>query len=97
METNNEIYGTISDHVFHITALPSERKGVVFDPSINKSSDELFLASTTISDSGKPEDNCGIVISYTLKVTFYISALGGYIEAELPFQLINQRLGMYRV
>ena len=67
------------------------RKGVVFDPSINKSSEELFLASSTISESDNPEDRVGIIISYSIKVTLFLSSLGGTVEAEIPFILVNQR------
>lgn len=64
--------GQTLDYEFKIAAISSEKRGVVFDPSVNKTSNtnELFLASSTLAGTGDESEKLGVVVR--LRILFYL-------------------------
>jgi len=65
----------------------NQKKGIALDAMLSKATDETNLASSSLAESGDPNDLLGIVISYFAKITLRCSGMGGKLEVDLPFKL----------
>ncbi|KFB50714.1 AGAP006263-PA-like protein [Anopheles sinensis] len=69
-----------------------DRRGIALDGHLKD--DDVNLASSTIIGDGKcPSDAMGIVISYSLRVKLNCGTLGGELQTDVPFKLMNPAPG----
>jgi arrestin-2 len=62
-------------------------RGLALDASLSKERDETNLASSSIAETGDPNDLLGVIVSYSVKVTLVLSGMGGELVVDLPFKL----------
>lgn len=56
--------------------------------------DDVNLASSTMGQEGKTTvESMGIVISYSLRVKLNCGTLGGELQTDVPFKLMNPAPG----
>lgn len=59
--------------------------------------DDVNLASSTMGSEGKTTaESMGIVISYSLRVKLNCGTLGGELQTDVPFKLMNPAPGEWR-
>jgi len=58
--------------------------------------DETNLASSSIAETGDPNDLLGVIVSYSVKVKLILTGMGGDLEVDLPFKLVHPRPGKSR-
>ena len=68
-------------------------RGLALDASLSKERDETNLASSSIAESGDPNDLLGVIVSYSVKVTLVLSGMGGELCVDVPFKLVHPRPG----
>jgi len=64
-----------------------QERGLVLDASLSKERDETNLASSSLAETGDPNDLLGVIVSYSVKVTLVLSGMGGELVVDLPFKL----------
>ena len=69
------------------------QRGLALDASLSKERDETNLASSSIAESGDPNDLLGVIVSYSVKVTCVLSGMGGELSVDVPFKLVHPRPG----
>lgn len=69
----------------------SYERGLALDASLSKVCDETNLASSSIAETGDPNDLLGVIVSYSVKVKIILSGMGGDLEVDLPFKLVHPR------
>ena len=58
--------------------------------------EDVNLASSTLVQDGKSTgDACGIVISYSVRIKLNCGTLGGEIQTDVPFKLLQPAPGNY--
>jgi len=66
---------------------PDSRSGHLKDEDVN-------LASSTMVQEGKSTgDACGIVISYSVRIKLNCGTLGGEMQTDVPFKLLQPAPG----
>lgn len=66
--------------------------GIALDGHLKE--DDVNLASSTMGSEGKTSaDSMGIVISYSLRVKLNCGTLGGELQTDVPFKLMNPAPG----
>lgn len=65
----------------------------LFTLPIFKVRDETNLASSSIAETGDPNDLLGVIVSYSVKVKIILGGMGGDLEVDLPFKLVHPRPG----
>ena len=68
-------------------------RGLALDASLSKERDETNLASSSIAETGDPNDLLGVIVSYSIKVTLVLSGMGGELVVDVPFKLVHPRPG----
>ena len=68
-------------------------RGLALDASLSKERDETNLASSSIAETGDPNDLLGVIVSYSVKVSLDISGMGGELVLDLPFKLVHPKPG----
>ncbi|XP_040580851.1 arrestin homolog [Lepeophtheirus salmonis] len=66
-------------------------RGLALDAALSKVTDETNLASSSIAESGDPNDLLGVIVSYSIKVKLVLSGMGGELEVDVPFKLLHPR------
>lgn len=66
-------------------------RGLALDASLSKERDETNLASSSIAETGDPNDLLGVIVSYSVKVSLDISGMGGELVLDLPFKLVHPK------
>ena len=51
------------------------------------------MASSSIAETGDPNDLLGVIVSYSVKVKIILTGMGGDLEVDLPFKLVHPRPG----
>ena len=69
-------------------------RGLALDASLSKERDETNLASSSIAETGDPNDLLGVIVSYSVKVSLDISGMGGELVLDLPFKLVHPKPGI---
>ena len=69
----------------------AHERGLVLDASLSKERDETNLASSSLAETGDPNDLLGVIVSYSVKVTLILSGMGGELVVDLPFKLNHPR------
>lgn len=83
--------GTSLQKSFLLTPSASSNKtkgGVALDGKL-KDSDSNLASSTIVAPGQNPNDACGIIISYSMRVRLNCGAIGGELVADLPFKLMH--------
>ena len=75
----------------------NQERGLVLDAMLSKEIDETNLASSSLAETGDPNDLLGVIVSYSVKVTLRLSGMGGELEVDLPFKLNHPKPGNYTV
>ena len=70
-------------------------KHMTLDASLSKERDETNLASSSLAETGDPNDLLGVIVSYSVKVTLVLSGMGGELAVDLPFKLVHPRPGIF--
>lgn len=69
-----------------------DRRGIALDGALKE--DDVNLASSTLGSEGKTTaESMGIVISYSLRVKLNCGTLGGELQTDVPFKLMNPAPG----
>ena len=55
--------------------------------------DETNLASSSMAETGDPNDLLGVIVSYSVRVKIALSGMGGDLEVDIPFKLVHPRPG----
>lgn len=80
---------------FYLVPLASsnkDRRGIALDGHLKD--DDVNLASSTMVAEGKaPNENMGIVISYSVRVKLNCGTLGGELITDVPFKLMHPAQG----
>ena len=71
----------------------NQERGLVLDAMLSKEIDETNLASSSLAETGDPNDLLGVIVSYSVKVTLRLSGMGGELEVDLPFKLNHPKPG----
>lgn len=83
--------GAAFTKTFYLVPLASsnkDRRGIALDGHLKD--DDVNLASSTLIGEGKcPSEAMGIVISYSLRVKLSCGTLGGELQTDVPFKLMN--------
>jgi hypothetical protein len=88
--------GSIFNQTFNMKPLAQvckQERGLALDAMLSKEIDETNLASSSLAETGDPNDLLGIVVSYSVKVTLRLSGMGGKLEVDLPFKLNHPKPG----
>ena len=72
-----------------------DQRGLALDASLSKERDETNLASSSLAETGDPNDLLGVIVSYSVKVTLVLSGMGGELAVDLPFKLVHPRPGIF--
>jgi len=67
------------------------KRGLAVDGCLSKTKDETNLASTSLAETGNPNDLLGVIISYSINVKLVLSGMGGELEVDVPFKLLHPR------
>lgn len=70
-----------------LSQMCGQERGLALDASLSKERDETNLASSSIAETGDPNDLLGVIVSYSVKVTLILSGMGGELVVDLPFKL----------
>ena len=73
----------------------NQERGLVLDAALSKERDETNLASSSLAESGDPNDLLGVIVSYSVKVTLLLSGMGGELVVDLPFKLNHPKPGTF--
>jgi arrestin-2 len=69
-----------------------DRRGIALDGHLKE--DDVNLASSTLGAEGKTSaESMGIVISYSVRVKLNCGTLGGELQTDVPFKLLNPAPG----
>lgn len=69
-----------------------DRRGIALDGHLRE--EDVNLASSTLGAEGKTSsESMGIVISYSLRVKLNCGTLGGELQTDVPFKLLNPAPG----
>jgi len=68
-----------------------QERGLAVDASLSKERDETNLASSSIAETGDPNDLLGVIISYSIRATLVLSGMGGELVVDLPFKLVHPK------
>ena len=68
-------------------------RGLALDASLSKERDETNLASSSLAETGDPNDLLGVIVSYSVKITLLLSGMGGELVVDLPFKLNHPKPG----
>ena len=52
-----------------------------------------FFSSSSIAETGDPNDLLGVIISYSIRATLALSGMGGELVVDLPFKLVHPKPG----
>ena len=52
-----------------------------------------FIYSSSIAETGDPNDLLGVIISYSIRATLVLSGMGGELVVDLPFKLVHPKPG----
>ena len=52
-----------------------------------------FFYSSSIAETGDPNDLLGVIISYSIRATLVLSGMGGELVVDLPFKLVHPKPG----
>lgn len=52
--------------------------------------EDVNLASSTITPTGKMPDNLGVAVTYTVRGKIGFGTLGGELVADVPLKLVHQ-------
>ncbi|CAO1308657.1 unnamed protein product [Diamesa hyperborea] len=75
-----------------IASSNKDRRGIALDGHLKE--DDVNLASSTMGAEGKTSaESMGIVISYSLRVKLNCGTLGGELQTDVPFKLMNPAPG----
>jgi arrestin-2 len=74
-----------------VAASNKDRRGIALDGHLKE--DDVNLASSTMVGDGKSNEAMGIVISYSLRVKLNCGTLGGELQTDVPFKLMNPAPG----
>jgi arrestin-2 len=75
-----------------VAASNKDRRGIALDGHLKE--DDVNLASSTMVSEGRaPSEAMGIVISYSLRVKLNCGTLGGELQTDVPFKLMNPAPG----
>ena len=88
--------GSIYNQTFSLKPLAQvckQERGLALDAMLSKEIDETNLASSSLAETGDPNDLLGIVVSYSVKVTLRLTGMGGKLEVDLPFKLNHPKPG----
>ena len=88
--------GSIFNQTYSLKPLAQvckQERGLALDAMLSKEIDETNLASSSLAETGDPNDLLGIVVSYSVKVTLRLSGMGGKLEVDLPFKLNHPKPG----
>ena len=88
--------GSIFNQTFNLKPLAQvckRERGLALDAMLSKEIDETNLASSSLAETGDPNDLLGIVVSYSVKVTLRLTGMGGKLEVDLPFKLNHPKPG----
>lgn len=88
--------GTNLTKTYYLTPLTSSNKslGIALEGYIK--GQESTLASSTVVPAGKnPNDALGIIVSYSFHMKLVCGAIGGELNADLPFKLIHSEPSQY--
>ncbi|XP_055382591.1 phosrestin-1 [Condylostylus longicornis] len=80
---------------FYMVPLASsnkDRRGIALDGAL-KDEDVNLASSTMVCDGKTTADAIGIVISYSLRIKLNCGTLGGEIQTDVPFKLMNPAPG----
>lgn len=70
-----------------------DRRGIALDGALRD--EDVNLASSTLGAEGKTcSESMGIVISYSLRVKLNCGTLGGELQTDVPFKLLNPAPGL---
>ena len=72
----------------------NQERGLVLDAALSKERDETNLASSSLAETGDPNDLLGVIVSYSVKVTLLLSGMGGELVVDLPFKLNHPKPGI---
>ena len=53
----------------------------------------IFFSSSSIAETGDPNDLLGVIISYSIRATLVLSGMGGELVVDLPFKLVHPKPG----
>ena len=53
----------------------------------------LLFYSSSIAETGDPNDLLGVIISYSIRATLVLSGMGGELVVDLPFKLVHPKPG----
>lgn len=76
-----------------LSQMCGQERGLALDASLSKERDETNLASSSIAETGDPNDLLGVIVSYSVKVTLILSGMGGELVVDLPFKLNHPKPG----
>lgn len=76
-----------------LSQMCGQERGLALDASLSKERDETNLASSSIAETGDPNDLLGVIVSYSVKVTLVLSGMGGELVVDLPFKLNHPKPG----
>ena len=88
--------GSIFNQTYSLKPLAQvckRERGLALDAMLSKEIDETNLASSSLAETGDPNDLLGIVVSYSVKVTLRLTGMGGKLEVDLPFKLNHPKPG----
>ena len=88
--------GSIFNQTYSLKPLAQvckQERGLALDAMLSKEIDETNLASSSLAETGDPNDLLGIVVSYSVKVTLRLTGMGGKLEVDLPFKLNHPKPG----
>ncbi|KAL7286105.1 hypothetical protein TKK_0019619 [Trichogramma kaykai] len=69
-----------------------DRRGIALDGHL-KDDDVNLASSTMVADGKAPNENMGIVISYSVRVKLNCGTLGGELQTDVPFKLMHAAQG----
>ena len=76
----------------HFTFLIKRYKGIALNGHLK--AEDVNLASSTLLQDGKSTgDACGIVISYSVRIKLNCGTLGGEMQTDVPFKLLQPAPG----
>ena len=61
----------------------NQERGLVLDAALSKERDETNLASSSLAETGDPNDLLGVIVSYSVKVTLLLSGMGGELVVDV--------------
>lgn len=95
--SNKDRRGKIWGFFFKVQAFQTAQFiGIALDGHLKE--DDVNLASSTMGSEGKTSaESMGIVISYSLRVKLNCGTLGGELQTDVPFKLMNPAPGKFNL